>query len=484
MDPPSRAGRPPGSTTILAENVSCPRPEIDCPTALGRQTDPAESRCGSARLAWQSSAVFQFAFESLRRHRPVDLVLGKLLPVFDRAGRRERIDNPEVDGFSVLLVFPGKGPDVAFDDQLAAPTLAASGGHGVAAVGVVFGVVGEHDQVLRFSVHELVADKKASAAPALVPQRAGFLRRLAVARIEGSMSFALILGIVMAVFVGSQIYWYVRARALVKRLVKTRTARILLIAAGLAAYLALFLVNFGVFGRRASPTRLTWYDALVSAPFVWWVASSVVAFLIAILVWPVRRVARSTSALGSPGRRQFLERTASVVVAAPFVAGAYGLLYGRLNLEITRQRIRLARLPKAFAGFRIAQLSDIHIGPFMTEDQIRKYVRIANDLKPDLIALTGDFVTWDASTQRAVVNALTGLHATFGIFGCLGNHEAWSHTEDSITRMFQQVGIRILRQERVPVSAQGESFNLIGVDFETRRHMSPGSEKFVRTYLE
>ena len=298
------------------------------------------------------------------------------------------------------------------------------------------------------------------------------------------MSFALILGIVMAVFVGSQIYWYVRARALVKRLVKTRTARILLIAAGLAAYLALFLVNFGVFGRRASPTRLTWYDALVSAPFVWWVASSVVAFLIAILVWPVRRVARSTSALGSPGRRQFLERTASAVVAAPFVAGAYGLLYGRLNLEITRQRIRLARLPKAFAGFRIAQLSDIHIGPFMTEDQIRKYVRIANDLKPDLIALTGDFVTWDASTQRAVVNALTGLHAPFGIFGCLGNHEAWSHTEDSITRMFQQVGIRILRQERVPVSAQGESFNLIGVDFETRRHMSPGSEKFVRTYLE
>src|ERR1039457_1370606 len=165
MDPPSRAGRPPGSTTILAENVSCPRPEIDCPTALGRQTDPAESRCGSARLAWQSSAVFQFAFESPR-------------------GRRERMHNPEVDGCSVLLVFPGKGPDVAFDDQLAAPTLAASGGHGVAAVGVVFGVVGEHDQVLRFYVHELVADKKASAAPAIVPQSAGFLRRLAEAGIE------------------------------------------------------------------------------------------------------------------------------------------------------------------------------------------------------------------------------------------------------------------------------------------------------------
>jgi len=298
------------------------------------------------------------------------------------------------------------------------------------------------------------------------------------------MSFALIFRILIAIFLASQIYWFVRARALVKSVARTRRARIWLTVAGLAVYFALFALNFGPFGRRASPTRLTWYDTLITAPFAWWVVCSLVAFLLAILLWPVRRVARSTRALGSPGRRQFLERSASAVVAAPFVAGAYGLFYGRLNLEVTAQRIRLSRLPKAFAGFRIAQLSDIHIGPFMTEDQIRKYVRIANDLKPDLIALTGDFVTWDPSTQRAVVNALTGLHAPFGIFGCLGNHEAWSRTEDSITRMLQQVGIRILRQECVPVSTQGESFNLIGVDFETRRHMVPGNEKFVRVYLE
>ena len=298
------------------------------------------------------------------------------------------------------------------------------------------------------------------------------------------MSFALIFRILIAIFLASQIYWLVRARALVKSVARTRRARILLTGAGLAVYFALFALNFGPFGRRASPTRLTWYDTLITAPFAWWVVCSLVAFLLAILLWPVRRVARSTRALGSPGRRQFLERSASAVVAAPFVAGAYGLFYGRLNLEVTAQRIRLSRLPKAFAGFRIAQLSDIHIGPFMTEDQIRKYVRIANDLKPDLIALTGDFVTWDPSTQRAVVNALTGLHAPFGIFGCLGNHEAWSRTEDSITRMLQQVGIRMLRRERVTVSTHGESFNLIGVDFETRRHMVPGNEKFVRVYLE
>jgi predicted MPP superfamily phosphohydrolase len=297
------------------------------------------------------------------------------------------------------------------------------------------------------------------------------------------MSFRFIFGIVIAIFVGSQLYWYARWRTLAGKLTKTRKTRIPLTAAGLAVYLALLVLNFW-FGRHTSPTQLTWYDALISAPFAWWVVCSLLAFLLAILMWPVRRLAQSTSALSSPARRQFLERSASVVVAAPFVAGAYGLFYGRLNLEITQRRIRLPRLPKAFTGFRIAQLSDFHIGPFMPEDQIRKYVRIANDLKPDLIAVTGDFVTWDPSTQRAVVSAVSGLHAPFGIFGCLGNHEAWSHTEDSITRMLQQVGIRILRAEHVPVSTQGASFNLIGIDFETRRHMMPGSEHFVRTYLE
>jgi predicted MPP superfamily phosphohydrolase len=298
------------------------------------------------------------------------------------------------------------------------------------------------------------------------------------------MSFRLILPIVFAIFLASQVYWYAKARALARRLIKTRRMRILIFVAVLVVYLAMWLFNFGVFGRRYSPTHLTWYDALVSAPFAWWMASSLLAFLIAVLLWPVRRLARSTPALSSPARRQFLERTASAVIAAPFVAGAYGLFYGRLNLQTTRQPIKLARLPKAFHGFRIAQLSDIHIGPFMSEDQVRRYVQITNDLKPDLIALTGDFVTWDPSTQRAVVSALAGLHAPFGIFGCLGNHEAWSGTEDSITRMFQQVGIRILRRERVAVAKSGEAFNLIGVDFETSRHMGPGSERFVQVYLQ
>ena len=164
-----------------------------------------------------------------------------------------------------------------------------------------------------------------------------------------------------------------------------------------------------------------------------------------------------------------------MVTTAPFFLGTYGLLYGRLNLETVTQKIPLPRLPQAFEGFRIAQLSDIHIGPFMPYEQIRKYVDMTNALKPDLIVLTGDFVTSDPSTQEAVVEALSGLTAPFGVFGSLGNHDSWAGVERSITRLFRQRGIRILRSEAVPIAIQGEWFNLIGTDFQSPKQFGPSA---------
>ena len=166
----------------------------------------------------------------------------------------------------------------------------------------------------------------------------------------------------------------------------------------------------------------------------------------------------------SPGRRRLLEQTAVLLSATPFVAAGYGLLYERLDVEVVRQRIRLARLPKAFEGFRIAQLSDFHISPFTNSGYIRRCVSITNGLKPDLVVLTGDYVDWDAAPQQEVVEALAGLRAPCGVFGCLGNHESITQTEESVTRLFAVHGIRILRQERAPIRVGDEMLNLIGMD--------------------
>jgi len=186
----------------------------------------------------------------------------------------------------------------------------------------------------------------------------------------------------------------------------------------------------------------------------------------------------------SPARRHFLAKTAVAVSATPFAACAYGLMFERTEIETTHQRIKLRRLPQAFDGFRIAQLSDIHIGPFMPVDDIRKYVTMVNQLKPDLVALTGDFVTWEGSPQGAVVEALSGLQAPFGIFGCMGNHERWAHVEDSITGLFAERGARMLRQQNATIASAGESLNLIGVDYQTRTRFGPPRDGIVSQYLE
>lgn len=293
--------------------------------------------------------------------------------------------------------------------------------------------------------------------------------------------------IILAILAVSQAYWAWRGYRLAARLIPDRGRRILVCGAAAAVYAAGFWWNRPLFGRSPSPVELTVRDALVTAPFLWWLASSLVAFLVVGLLaipqsmvgaarWMAarrRRAHSSGDALASPERRRFLERTAAVAVAAPFVGGAYGLLHGRLNLETTAQPIRIARLPGAFEGFRICQLSDIHIGPFMPAGEIRKYVAIANALKPDLTVLTGDFVTTDPNTEQPVVEALSGLRAPFGVFGSLGNHDGWAGVEDSITELFRQVGVRILRGTNVEIAAGADSLNLIGVDFQSHRRFGP-----------
>jgi predicted MPP superfamily phosphohydrolase len=285
--------------------------------------------------------------------------------------------------------------------------------------------------------------------------------------------------IVLIIFGISQTYWGWRLYRLAVRLFPSRVRRMAVCAPVLAFSVVAMAFNFGWFGPRPSPIRLTAADALLGAPFLWWLACSIIGFVVAALfsipqaVVALARRFWTKRDLESPDRRRFLGRTAAVASAAPFVAGAYGLLYGRLNLETTTQKIHLPKLPRQFHGFRICQLSDIHIGPFMPKEEIRRYAAIANALKPDLTVLTGDFVTFDAATQGAVVEALSGIRAPYGVYGCLGNHDAWSGVEDSITELFRGAGVRILRGENVPVVSHGESFNLMGVDFQSRHRFGP-----------
>ncbi|HYF35682.1 MAG TPA: metallophosphoesterase [Prosthecobacter sp.] len=115
---------------------------------------------------------------------------------------------------------------------------------------------------------------------------------------------------------------------------------------------------------------------------------------------------------------------------------------GRRNLKLERVEIILPNLPPALDGFRIGQLSDLHLEPFTTEADIQKAVEMCNGLNPDLITLTGDFVTDTAEAAPTIAELLGQLRAPQGVFACLGNHDYWSGAAQVV---------KALKEQKIPV---------------------------------
>lgn len=132
-------------------------------------------------------------------------------------------------------------------------------------------------------------------------------------------------------------------------------------------------------------------------------------------------------------------------------------------LTIEHERIGIRRLPEAFESFRIVQLSDVHHGPFSDKSQIERAVETANRLKPDIIALTGDYISKERHYAAPCAEMLGKLKARYGVFAVLGNHDHWVDAA-LITDLFRAEGITVLINEGMRFELNGSAFWLAGVD--------------------
>ena len=132
-------------------------------------------------------------------------------------------------------------------------------------------------------------------------------------------------------------------------------------------------------------------------------------------------------------------------------------------LTVEHQQINLRRLPKALEGFRIVQLSDVHHGPFSSKAQIERAVETANRLKPDIIALTGDYISRERQYAAPCAEMLGRLRARYGVYAVLGNHDHWTDAA-LITDLFRAEGITVLINEGMRFEQRGAAFWLAGVD--------------------
>jgi len=207
----------------------------------------------------------------------------------------------------------------------------------------------------------------------------------------------------------------------------------------------------------------------MAAPFMWiaytWLG--VLFFLVlAIAATDLIRVIAVRPAPGAPpdpARRQAIARMfggiAALLGIGASVAGAASALSA---VGVVRVKVALSKLARATSGYRIVQISDVHVGPTIGREFIEALVGRINALEPDLVAITGDLVDGSVEELEAHVAPLAKLRAKDGVFFVTGNHEYYSGADEWIAHL-AKLGVRVLRNEHVRIGGDA-GFDLVGID--------------------
>ncbi|MEV6496253.1 metallophosphoesterase [Streptomyces prunicolor] len=169
---------------------------------------------------------------------------------------------------------------------------------------------------------------------------------------------------------------------------------------------------------------------------------------------------RRSAPLAAPSRRLFVSRVVGGAAAAAAVGtvgyGTYGVLRGPSVKRIT---VPLAKLPRSAHGFRIAVVSDIHLGPVLGRGFAQRVVDTINSTQPDLIAVVGDLVDGSVKNLGPAAAPLAQLRARHGSFFVTGNHEYFSGAEEWLEEV-RTLGIHTLENARTELPG----FDLAGVN--------------------
>ncbi len=162
-------------------------------------------------------------------------------------------------------------------------------------------------------------------------------------------------------------------------------------------------------------------------------------------LWAFRAAERAASALG--GRALYCR----------------GFL-GPRRLGLRRENLPVAELPRGLENFCIVQLSDFHAGALFGAGSLEFAVELANRERPDLVVLTGDYITHNWSEALALQGDLARLRARLGVFAVFGNHDYRGRSENKIATAFAAQGIRFLRDQGVRFDTGAGAVTLYGIE--------------------
>lgn len=155
--------------------------------------------------------------------------------------------------------------------------------------------------------------------------------------------------------------------------------------------------------------------------------------------------------------------TIAALHVAGWALGAWGSTAGRAFAVVTRREVRVRGLPRALDGLRVAQLSDVHCGPYVPRWMYRRWAARASGLGADVIALTGDLITAGEGYLDDVRDFVAHLRAPHGVVACMGNHDYFG-TVSGVADAVTAGGARLLRNESFALARDGAALWIAGID--------------------
>lgn len=187
------------------------------------------------------------------------------------------------------------------------------------------------------------------------------------------------------------------------------------------------------------------------------------------------KLVSSKSNFHVPSRRKFISQLALGLAAIPFSSLLYGMYRGKYNYRVLKYTLHFEDLPKAFDGYRLTQISDIHSGSFDNPDKINYAVDLINEQKSDVILFTGDMVNNKAKEMLPWKEVFSKLSAKDGVFSVLGNHDygdyvSWDSESakaenlEHLKQIQKDIGFELLLNENRFIERDNERLALIGVE--------------------
>ena len=197
-----------------------------------------------------------------------------------------------------------------------------------------------------------------------------------------------------------------------------------------------------------------------------WIMTSVALLLTGLLLAAVFVLVGGGGTLlaGPDATRPALVWAGGAMIALGFGAIAWGASVGNHRVRVDSLALPLRHAGAALETLRIAHVTDLHIGPLLPAERLRRFVDRINALEPDLVMMTGDLFDFDPAYVEAGCRELGRLHARRGVFAVLGNHDVYTGSETVAEGFARHTEVQLLRDSWVELDVDGTPLAIAGIE--------------------